>query len=274
MTRPQPVPENLFEAIATLLPAEQREYFYQRMLYFRHLRPEDELLRIAEAMGFLALLIRETPEKLASEREQFAKIVDRGAASIEAAHQTSVQYHQQLEERLKRLPAEVAKGISPEAIAEKINESLRQQFAQSGIPEKAEALAVVSRQLKQATEEFQRTAGQLKTSYTGAADDARRAIDQIRSSIANATENAKRSMADIKQSFLLEYKYSIAALCGSALVIGLILGYLGYMWLYPKPEEIGPMVPATSAAPAKPNSPRLQPSHKKRVQPNGPSQSQ
>ena len=48
MTRPQPVPENLFEAIATLLPAEQREYFYQRMMYFRHLRPEDELLRIAD----------------------------------------------------------------------------------------------------------------------------------------------------------------------------------------------------------------------------------
>ena len=161
MTRPQLVPENLFEAIATLLPAEQREYFYQRMMYFRHLRPEDELLRIAEAMGFLALLIREAPEKLASEREQFAEIVDRGVASIEAAHQTSVQYHQQLEERLRRLPAEVAKGISPEAIAEKINESLRQQFAKSGIPETAEALAVVSRQVKQATGEFQRTAGQL-----------------------------------------------------------------------------------------------------------------
>ena len=104
MTRPQLVPENLFEAIATLLPAEQREYFYQRMMYFRHLRPEDELLRIAEAMGFLALLIREAPEKLASEREQFAEIVDRGVASIEAAHETSVQYHQQLEERLRRLP--------------------------------------------------------------------------------------------------------------------------------------------------------------------------
>jgi hypothetical protein len=54
MTVPQPAPENVFDAIAQLLPPEQREYFYQRMMYFRHLRPEDEMLRIAEAMGFLA----------------------------------------------------------------------------------------------------------------------------------------------------------------------------------------------------------------------------
>lgn len=272
MTRPQPAPGNLFEAIATLLPAEQREYFYQRMLYFRHLPPEDELLRIAEAMGFLALLIRETPEKLANEREQIAEIVARSVASIEAAQQTSVQYHQQLEERLKRLPAEVAKGISPEAIAEKINESLRQQFAKSGIPETAEALAAVSRQVKQATGEFQRTTGQLTTSYRGAADDARRTIDQIRSSVADATESAKRSVADIKQRFLLEYKYSIAALCGSALLIGLILGYLGYMWIQPKREEIRPMVPAAQATRSTRNSPRSQLSHKKLVQRNGPGQ--
>ena len=49
MTRPSPAspPEDLFDAIATLLEPGQREHFYQRMLYFKHLRPEDELLRLA-----------------------------------------------------------------------------------------------------------------------------------------------------------------------------------------------------------------------------------
>jgi hypothetical protein len=56
--------DNLFDAIAKLLDPSQREYFYQRMLYFRHLRPDDELLRIVEAIGFLTLLIRETPSLL------------------------------------------------------------------------------------------------------------------------------------------------------------------------------------------------------------------
>ena len=54
MTRaPASAPEHLFDAIAKLLEPGQREYFYQRMLYFRHLRPDDELLRIVEAIGFL-----------------------------------------------------------------------------------------------------------------------------------------------------------------------------------------------------------------------------
>ena len=46
MTGPAPAsaPDDLFEAIATLLDPGQRAYFYQRMLYFRQLRPEDELV--------------------------------------------------------------------------------------------------------------------------------------------------------------------------------------------------------------------------------------
>jgi hypothetical protein len=75
MTIPAPAsaPEGLFEAIATLLEPGQREYFYQRMLYFRHLRSEDELLRLVEAIGLLALLIREAPHAVARERAQMAQ---------------------------------------------------------------------------------------------------------------------------------------------------------------------------------------------------------
>ena len=71
MTRPDPArpPHDLFDAIATLLEPCQREYFYQRMLYFRQLRPDDELLRIVEAIGFLALIIRDAPHAVAIERE-------------------------------------------------------------------------------------------------------------------------------------------------------------------------------------------------------------
>jgi hypothetical protein len=53
----------VFDAIAKLLKPEQRESFYQGMVYFRHLRPEDEMLRVAEAMGFVAVVIREMPHE-------------------------------------------------------------------------------------------------------------------------------------------------------------------------------------------------------------------
>jgi hypothetical protein len=87
MTRPSPssTPEDLFEAIAGLLEPSQREYFYQRMLYFRHLRPEDELLRLVEAIGLLALLIREAPHAVVREREQMAQLLETSLATIHAA---------------------------------------------------------------------------------------------------------------------------------------------------------------------------------------------
>ena len=78
MTRPSPAspPDDLFDAIATLLEPGQREHFYQRMLYFKHLRPEDELLRLVEAIGLLALLIREAPHTVARERAEMAQLLE------------------------------------------------------------------------------------------------------------------------------------------------------------------------------------------------------
>src|SRR6266849_3344049 len=86
MTRPSPAspPEDLFDAIAKLLEPGQREYFYQRMLYFRQLRPEDELLRLVEAIGLLALLIREAPQAVAAQREQMAQLIEAGLATMHA----------------------------------------------------------------------------------------------------------------------------------------------------------------------------------------------
>src|SRR5579864_7125130 len=114
MTRPSPAsaPEDLFDAIATLLEPGQREYFYQRMLYFRQLRPEDELLRLVEAIGLLALLIREAPHAVARERAQLAQLLETSLATMHAAGEAWQAHHQQLDGRLTRLPTDLAQGIS------------------------------------------------------------------------------------------------------------------------------------------------------------------
>jgi hypothetical protein len=126
MTRPAPAsaPKDLFEAIAALLEPGQREYFYQRMLYFRHLAPEDELLRLVEAMGLLALLIREAPLAVAREREQMAQLLESSLATIQAVGEAGQSYQRQLDGRLTRLPTDLAQGINPAAIARAITESL------------------------------------------------------------------------------------------------------------------------------------------------------
>src|SRR5271167_4948781 len=113
MTRPSAsAPDDLFDAIAKLLDPGQREYFYQRMLYFRQLRPEDEILRLVEAIGLLALLIREAPHAVAREREQLTQLLEASLATMHAAGERWQAYHQQLDDRLTGLPADLAHGIS------------------------------------------------------------------------------------------------------------------------------------------------------------------
>src|ERR1700720_1717693 len=125
MTRSSPAsaPDDLFEAIATLLEPGQRAYFYQRMLYFRQLRPEDELLRLVEAIGLLALLIREGPHAVARERDQRAGVLETTLATMQAVGEAGQAYQQQLDGRLATLPTDLAQGIRPDAIARAITES-------------------------------------------------------------------------------------------------------------------------------------------------------
>jgi len=265
---------DFIDDIAELLPAEQRPLWYRDMAHLRRLPPDDELLRIARAMGFLALVTRQTPAQIAIEREQIATILDHSIKAIQSARQDAVALHQQLEERLAHLPEEISEGISPAAIAAKLSESLRQHFVASGIPETAQALAVVSKQAKQVAVEFDRSSKQLTDSYRGAASDARRALDEMRGSIECATATAKRAAHDLTHTFLREYKWSVLALCSAALAVGFALGTLYYRWINPTaPEPIPNTVVVPSKPPdAAPNATATHPMHKTRRKPPSPDQ--
>ena len=217
----QPAEGDFIDDIAVLLPAEQRPLWYRDMAHLRRLPADDEMLRIARAMGFLALVTRQTPAQIAIEREQIATILGDSVKAIQSARQDAVALHRQLDERLTELPEAIAEGISPAAIAAKLSESLRQQFVASGIPETAQALAVVSKQTKQIAGEFDKSSKQLTDSYRGAAGEARRALDELRGSIEYATASAKQAAHDLTHTFLREYKWSVLLLCTTALAVDL-----------------------------------------------------
>ncbi len=246
MTRPSAsAPDNLFDAIAKLLEPGQREYFYQRMLYFRQLRPEDEILRLVEAIGLLALLIREAPHAVAREREQLAQLLEASLATMHAAGEAWQAHHQQLDDRLTRLPADLAHGISPDAIARAIAERLRQQFVQSGVPATADALTAISKQLAQATGQFQQAAEQLRA-CTGIAEEARGTMDQMRRSLSNATHTAQRAVVELTHQLRVEYARAVYLLCGAAWLFGIVGGMAFERW-----KDAGtPVVPQIIAVPA------------------------
>jgi len=250
----EPAEADFIDEIADLLPAKQRQLWYRDMAHLRRLPAEDEMLRIARAMGFLTLVTRQTPAQIAAERKQLAAILSESIKAIQSARRDALVLQRQLEERLTRLPEAIAEGISPAAIAAKLSESLRQQFVASGIPETAQALAVVSKQARQVALEFDHTSKQLTDSYRGAAGEARRALNEMRASIEYATDTAKQAAYDLTHTFLREYKWSIFALCTLALALGFALGTLFYRWIN-SPSTTPEAAPSTVVVPASASDP-------------------
>jgi len=67
--------QTLFDELAGLVPAERQAEYYRVIAHTRTLSPNDEMLRILEAKGILALLTRETPAEIAAERKALRKIL-------------------------------------------------------------------------------------------------------------------------------------------------------------------------------------------------------
>src|ERR1700691_6794137 len=72
--------QTLFDELAGLVPAERQAEYYRVIAHTRTLSPNDEMLRLLEAMGLLALLTRETPAEIAAERKSLQKILERSAS--------------------------------------------------------------------------------------------------------------------------------------------------------------------------------------------------
>ena len=159
---------DLIDRIADALPAEIRADFYREMRHCRSLPENDEMLRILRIMQFLTLMMEQIPARIGIERERYEQLIGMATESLQRSLESTEAYRDEIDHRLSGLPDRIAKGISPEIIAGKINESLRQQFIQTTIPQTAEALAVIATQLRQSSSEFSTTAASLGKRYSGA----------------------------------------------------------------------------------------------------------
>jgi methyl-accepting chemotaxis protein len=228
---PQPEePEDLIDRIADALPENVRSDYYREMRHCRSLPKNDEMLRILRAMQFLTLLMERVPGKVVIERERLERLFTAALRTLEQTLKSSEAHQQQLSARLIALPAKIAEGIKPESIADKINESLHQQFIQSTIPETATALAVIAERLKMTSSEFSTAASALGRSYTGAAEEARQAIDNMKDTVSGAARAARSAAEGLSVKFHRAFHRTLYGLTGLALVIGLLLGVLITRW--------------------------------------------
>ena len=246
----QAAESDFIDEIAELLPAEQRPLWYRDMAHLRRLPAEDEILLIARAMGFLAIVTRQAPAEIAGERNRLSGILDQSVKAVQSVRQDMVALHKRLDERLTQLPAEVSEGINPQAIAAMLSESLRQRVTETGLPETAKSLTLAAQQTKQVAADFDRSSKFLASAYRVAAEDARKSMEEMRLTMQTATSTAKACATELTHVFLREYKWSVLVLCGAALAVGFSLGILWYRWV-----NSGESVPTQNvvAAPAQPH---------------------
>ncbi len=134
----------MFDSLARLVPDELQTAYYRVLAHTRTLGPDDEMLRILEAMGILALLTRHTPKDIADERERLQELLELHRQFSDDAQQKMLGYVRQLEARISDLPNGIKAGLDSRQIAKMLGESLRQHFLQSGVRETVEALQVTS----------------------------------------------------------------------------------------------------------------------------------
>ena len=126
---------SMFDSLARLVPEELQAAYYRVLAHTRKLSPDDEMLRILEAMGILALLTRHTPKDIADERERIQEMLDAHLQFSNEAQGKMLGYVHFIEGRLAELPSEIEAGLDPQQIAKILGESLRQHFVQSGVPD-------------------------------------------------------------------------------------------------------------------------------------------
>jgi hypothetical protein len=243
---------DLIDRIANALPVEVRSDYYQELRHCRSLPSNDEMLRILRAMQFLTMLMVQVPERVGTEREKLEQLLTDGMRTLQTTLESSNAYQEQLDQRLEQLPENIVSRISPEAIAKEINESLRQQFVKSTIPDTARALAAVAKQMQDVTTDFGRTATALGNRYDGAAAQALRAIQDIQRISSDAITTARHGAQELLDVFHQEYRWLICAASGLALLIGFGLGLSWYRWFAAPALTVDSSPAVQTPPPAKP----------------------
>jgi hypothetical protein len=211
----------LFDSLARLVPEELQTAYYRVLAHTRTLSPDDEMLRILEAMGILALLTRHTPKDIADERERFQEMLDLHRQFSNEAQQKMLGYVHELESRIARLPGEIEAGLDPKQIAKMLGESLRQHFLQSGVPDTVKALQGTSTAMTSAQKELSTALRNLSDSHGGIVAQVEYANNRLTYSLESRAKTVDTLLHEWKSDLL---RIWIPLIAGAAMLVGLFGG--------------------------------------------------
>ena len=214
-------PRTLFDELAGLVPEERQAEYYRVIAHTRTLSPNDEMLRILEAMGVLALLTRETPAAIAAERKLLRTILETSAAQASAVEKRMESYTTRLESRLTQLPKELETGLDPPRIAKLLSESLRQCFQRSGLPDTSSALSQSCAELNSVQKQLLNVLREVAHPDIGVVARTRSANDSLLQSMAIRAQRMEAFLVRLEKQIWATWLPVVAS---AALALGFFLG--------------------------------------------------
>jgi hypothetical protein len=211
----------LFDSLARLVLDELQTAYYRVLAHTRTLSPDDETLRILEAMGILALLTRHTPKDIADERERFREMFDLHRQLSDEARERMLGYVHALESRISVLPKKIEAGLDPKQIAKLLGESLRQHLLQSGVPDTVRALQATSTSMTTAQKELSTALRNLSDSNNGVVAQVEYANNRLSYSLGSHAKTIDALLHEWKSDLL---RIWIPVIAGAAMLIGLLSG--------------------------------------------------
>ena len=213
--------EDPLSSLAARLPDPQdREWYAALVTYIHSLPPNDELVKVAQLFGFLTLMGRQLPEAIAAEHTKLREFLLKAYAALQQEVKTNASYHEKLNERLSKLPEEIAVGVKPEAIARAMSESFRQQLVQTGLQDTSRLLQSSVKDLKQVSGALDGVVQPLKAQYSGIAST----IDSEVNKLQNAAYQLQHETGNLIAQTRDDRWALKAAFCLAILLVGVFLG--------------------------------------------------
>jgi hypothetical protein len=212
--------KTLFDELAGLVPRERQAEYYRVIAHTRTLSPNDEVLRVLEAMGILALLTRETPAAIAVERKSLQKILENALSKAGEVEKRMAAYTSRLESRIAQLPKELETGLDPPRIAKLLGESLR-QCLQSGLPDTAKALDQSCSEMNSVQEQLVNVLREVAHPDIGVIAKTRNANDSLLRSMTTRAQQMDNFLVRLEKQIWAVWLPVVAT---AALALGFALG--------------------------------------------------
>jgi hypothetical protein len=241
----------LFDSLARLVPPELQTDYYRVLAHARTLGPNDEMLRILEAMGILALVTRHTPKEIADERERIQEMLDCHLQFSDKSQQKMLGYVHFIEGRLSELPSEIEAGLDPQQIAKILGESLRQHFVQSGIPDTVAGLQATTAAMGNVQKRLSAALLDLTDRDGGVAAK----VDSANRHIANTLERRTKALDELLHEFRTDLlRIWIPMATSATMLIGLFAGMEIQGCRDLEPAPVTQSSPVSTIAPSTPAS--------------------